>query len=355
MKEKKIDTQKITSDNIQHFTNEILQAKCIFIHGPDAFQKDRCFKYIMDLLLPKVSLNPMGNNANDGLNTFLFYGHEYNTEKAISAVLDTLNIISFDLSEKIISLKYFEELEKKSMEKIAKYTENPNPSAKLIIVSDKLDTRIGACKTIIANCLHIETTEMKYTTDLIKWLNIYLKDNPIYMDDDAKQFFTTIVEPDTFIAFNEMKKLELYIGNNRKISLDDVKNCTVNSKTYTVFDLQEAIGLRQKNKALIIAENMIDNGESIIMVNSILTTFFFNLWKWDALRRQGVSNSELMSKYMGNIHQFIKTKNLNYLNNFNQAKIAYALKHLYLCDCRAKLSMAEEKVLVTSLVIEMLK
>ena len=351
-------TDKYFCDNVQSYKDEILKAKCIFIHGVDAFQRDRCYKFIMETLVPIItptSRNERGGALlNDGINTFLFYGDEYATPDKVVSILNTLNTISFDMSDRIVSIRYFDEIKPEAADKIAKYTENPNPDTKLIIVSDKIDARRVVYKTIIKNSLHIETTEMKYPKDLKFWLNKYLKDNKINMDSNAIDFFSEIVELEAHTAYNEIQKLQLFVGKKNFISVDDVRACTVNSRKYSVFELQEAIGLRNKSKALIIAENLIENDENIIMIIASLTSFFFNLWKWNALKNKGATNYDIKAKYMGTLHDFIKEKNINYLNNFNQKQVDNALKHLYICDCRKKLSYAEDDVLAAALVMGIL-
>ena len=339
-------SQKYYCDQVHLYAESIKSAKSIFIHGPDAFQRDRCFKSVIKIL--NISVN-------DGLNSFLFYGDDYAKEDKIGSIIETLNMFSFDLSERVISIRYFDKLTTPAVARIAKYIEDPCQYSKLIIVSDKVDARLSAYKTIIKNSFHIETKEMKYASHLLQWLNNYLRENNIRMDENAKNYFTSIVEPDAFTAYNEMKKLELFIGKTNVITINDIRNCTVNSKVFTVFDFIDAIGFRQKAKSLEIAENLIENDDSIIMIISLLTNFFFTLWKLDALRRKNISASELMSRYMNEINPYFKEKYLKFLNNYNQLQIQNAIRELFVCDSQAKLSMAPEMILLTALIFKILK
>jgi DNA polymerase-3 subunit delta len=331
-----------TASNQTISTDKIKSARCIFIYGTDAFQRDKYLRQIVKAL--DVSIN-------DGMNTFLFYGDDYSKDDKVSAILDTLNMMSFDLSEKIVTIKHFEQLHKDAQTRIATYTKNPCDTSKLIIVSDKLDARTVAYKTLKETALLIETTEMKYTTHLAQWLNEYLKEHQLRMDEQTKNYFTTIVEPDAFTAYNEMKKLELYVGNTNIITLNDLKECTISSKAYTVFDLIDAVGYKQKEKALKILENLINNDESIIMVISLLTNFFFTLWRLEALKRRNYSSAELTAKHMNDINPYFREKHISFLKNYDQAQIQNAIKQLYICDSRAKLTMATDMVLGTQLVV----
>jgi DNA polymerase III delta subunit len=117
-----------------------------------------------------------------------------------------------------------------------------------------------------------------------------------------------------------------------------------------VFDLTDAIGYRQKDKALQIVENMIENEESIIMIVSLLSNLFFTLWRLDTLRRKNISAYDLKSSHMNDILPFLRDKYITFLRNYNQGQIEKALRQLYVCDSRAKLSMAKDVVLGVSLI-----
>jgi len=330
----------------RNFISQIQSAPCILILGEDLSQKDRCFKQIFSLL--NISIH-------DDLNSFLYYGDEYAKDNKFDALFDTLYTVSFFDTPKTVSIKYFETLHNDVKTKVAKYTENPSSSVKLILMAEKLDQKYTSSKTIVKNSLLIETKEMKYPKHLIEWLNVYCPENQLNMDYTAKKFFSEYVQIDTYTAYNEMKKLELYVGNSRTITVNDIKNCTVNSRLYRVYDLTDAIGGRNKKLALEIVENMIGGGESIIMIIATLTNFFFMLWKLKTLKNRGLSDYDIKSQYMKDVRSdYTQNKNLGFVQNISLKYIKKALTELYICDCKAKLSMADDKVLGTSLVLGIL-
>ena len=215
--------KKYVCDRVSTTVNEFLNARCIIIYGSDSFQRDMCYKYIMKTIDFKKKQDS-GQSLNDGVDSFQFYGDEVPAkDKNIFPIMEALNSFSFDLSEKVVTIKNLEGMNNDATKKIVKYAENPSPYAKLIMVSEKLDSRLSTSQALLKNCLAFETTEMKYQSHLNQWLNQYLSQNQINMDYPARQLFTTIVQPDAFTAYNEMKKLELYVGNGNKITEKDIK------------------------------------------------------------------------------------------------------------------------------------
>ena len=353
MKTNKSVASKFTCGDIHDYDAEVMTARCIFIHGKDDFQRDRCFKHIIKKLNVAV---------NDWMQSFLYYGDEFSSDKKISQIIETLNSSSFiDETQKLVTIRYFEQLHKDAIQRIAAYTENPSPTNRLILIADKMDGKLSAVKTIIKNSLHLETVEMKYPKDLLQWLNTYIQEHRLRMDEQTKNYFTNTVELDVFTAYNEMKKLELYVGKTGTITKADIDNCTITSRKYNIYDFIDAVGYRQKQKALEIAEHLLDNGTEIIMILNSLSNFFFTLWRLDALRRKGITMRDISMYHIPEIvplsknHSFIRDKYVKFMGNFMQSQIQHTFKQLYIADCRIKLSMAKDNILLLNLIYQIVK
>jgi DNA polymerase-3 subunit delta len=350
----KVDN-KLYTDMVLSHKAEIIKARIIFIHGSDSFQKDKCLKQIFEVL--KLPIN-------DNIQTYLYFGEDYTNKSQMNEIIDSLNTLSFDMSERIVTIKNIEEIVKVSkgseqkgkksdttIDRLLNYIINPNYSTKLILISDKYDGRLNVYKTIVDNSFTLETRQMTYQSDLVKWLANYLNENQISMEQQARELFTTIVEPDAYIAYNELQKLQIYIDESRNITRKDVLECTVSSKAFTIFDLIDSIGYLEKEKSLRISENMLANNESLIMIISMLTNFFLSLLQIKSKQQMGESRDS----YLKEIHKYFHEKYIKFLSNYNRERIFKALHLLYICDSRAKLTMASDLVLLTDLVCGIMK
>ncbi len=138
------------------------------------------------------------------------------------------------------------------------------------------------------------------------------------------------------------------------ITVQDIKECTISSVIFTVFDLIDAVGYKKKQLALDIAEKIINNDESIIMIISLLTNFFFTLWRLTTLRSQNISVTELKERHLKEINPYFRDKYIQFINNYNSIQIQNAFNELYACDAKAKLSMASESVLISNLIYKII-
>ena len=378
MEKKFFKATKITCEEVKTNKNEILEAKCIFIQGMDLFQKDRALKEILNILNVPI---------NDNERSYLYYADEYSDKIKIGAILDVLNMFTFEMKERVVTIRNIEDLNKDALEKLLKYTQDPFEQSKLIMIyeEDKISyPKYKIIKNIQNNSLIIETKEIRYENELSPMVDIILTENKLKMEDNTKKFFLNKMgtktnqvlieksekshyyiekeEFDVYNALNEIKKLDLFIGNNNIITIDDINKCTLDSKTYTITDLEEAIGYKQKKNALKIIEYLVQDIEDFVMVNGKICSFFFFLWKLEAELRNGKNLNDLLIErkiIKASWKQYAIDLRVNkyktFLNNYNRNKILNALKQIYICDSRKKLSAAEDKILMTAMICGIIK
>jgi DNA polymerase III subunit delta len=80
-------------------------------------------------------------------------------------------------------------------------------------------------------------------------------------DRDALELFTMLAGEDTRQIDNELEKLDLYLGDDRRVSQDDVRKIVSQSKGGVVFELGDAIGKRQLALALALVDQLLDEDE----------------------------------------------------------------------------------------------
>ena len=369
---------KIFCDEVKSNIDSILAAKCIFIQGMDTFQKDRAFEDILKILKTL---------KNDNEKSFLFYADEFSDKVKIGSILDILNMYSFDVAERLVTIKKIEDLSNDALKKLLKYVENPCPQSRLIMIYEEDEISYAKYKTIRnikSNSLIIETKEIKYENDLSPIIDMILLENNLKMDDNTKKSFLNKMgtkenlilieksekshyyigkeEFDIYNVFNEIKKLELYIGNKSYITMNDINQCTLNSQKNAINDLEDALGEKNLPKALNIVKNLMENENDLVMINGKIGSFFYFLWKMEAELKNGKNITDLLidrkiikstwKQYAINLRV---NKYKTFLYNYDRNKIMNALKQIYICDSRKKLSVADDMILMTSMIYGIIK
>ncbi len=342
-----METNKITFDLLPTHISKIDNYNIILIHGPEAFQKNES----LSLILKKLDCLEI-----DQFDSFLVYGDDYSSKStSINSILEQLFMSPFILKKKIIIIKNFDEMCAENQENVSRYCGKNLYENILILTSDKLETRTNRIKKIVSSSFCIECKELRYPNILMKYINDELKKRQLKMDEKCKQTFINSIDLDYYTAYNELNKLEIYIGTSKIISEKDVINCTAYSKSFSVFELLDEIGYKNLEKAILISENILNANESAILIITLLTNFFFSLWKLSALKAKNLSNSELKERYMNDISIYFRDKYFIFLKNYKLAQIRDVLKLLLECDRQLKLTMANDNVLIQTLIIKIIR
>ncbi len=81
---------------------------------------------------------------------------------------------------------------------------------------------------------------------------------------DALEYFTMLAGESTRQIDNELEKLDLYLGENRVVTTDDVREIVSQTKKSVIFELGDAIGKRNLPLALALTDVLLGQGESAV-------------------------------------------------------------------------------------------
>lgn len=226
----------------------------------------------------------------------------YAGETSAKELIFELRQIPMMSERHFVILKDYERFSPKDKELIAEYSEHPFKESVLILVSTNLDGRQKSSKKLIASSLQVICKKPYSSNEIFKWLSVQARLNELYFTDKAKNYFSTNIALSYQAAFNEFIKVNLYIGNAKKVTLTDVKEALGISKKNTIFELYNAIGRKDIKNSLKITENLLYNEESPIMIISMLTTYFKTIWLIRTLLNKGYKIDHIKRHYLKRIY-----------------------------------------------------
>jgi DNA polymerase-3 subunit delta len=114
-------------------------------------------------------------------------------------------------------------------------------------IFDKLDSSRGGWEE--------EATEM---------VQARAKKRKLQFDDDALELFVLLTGGDTREIENELEKIDLYLGAERAVKVDVVRELVPLTREGVIFDLSNALAERDLERALDLVRQLLDQGESAI-------------------------------------------------------------------------------------------
>ena len=138
----------------------------------------------------------------------------------------------------------------------------------------------------------------------------------------------------------------------KEITLESIQQVSSELKQFNIFDLQNAIGVRDKTKSLLIANNLLDNGVEPTFIITMLTRYLMGLAKIPELQSKNTPVQEA-ARIVGTHHfyypNYVKAKNL-----FSDQKLVEVFRALLKADVSVKTTSTDEKTVITLLIAEIL-
>jgi DNA polymerase-3 subunit delta len=90
------------------------------------------------------------------------------------------------------------------------------------------------------------------------------KKRRLQFDDDALELFVLLTGGDTREIENELEKIDIYLGKERAVNVDLVRELVPPTREGVIFDLSNALAERNLDRALDLVRQLLDQGESAI-------------------------------------------------------------------------------------------
>ena len=292
-----------------------------FLMGEEAYYIDKISDFIEDNIL---------SEEEKGFNQMILYGRDVTIDDIIG------NAKRFPMmSEKqVVIVKEAQDLSR-SIEMLADYAENPQPSTVLVICYKykTIDKRKKLAKTIAQTGCLFESKKL-YENQVSDWINSVLREKGYQIEPKATHMLVEFLGTNLSKIANELEKLMLIIGNNVTITPLHIEQNIGISKDFNNFELRKAIGDKELLKANQIIHYFTQNPKSnpLVMTISLLNAFFTQLLLYHGLRDKGKINVGRMLR----INPYFIPEYQRAAKNYPMRKVAQVISRLREADLKSK-------------------
>ena len=219
-------------------------------------------------------------------------GNEVNLED----IANFANTSSFFGDKKIVLIKEFDKsirkIQKKNLEntRFYSYLDNPNENTFLILQSNnsslnglsKSKTKSSALSypynLIIQKYVWIEYPKV-WQSEYEAWVKRISKNMKMDINPDAAQMLISRAGESLRTLWSELEKLQIFMGERSKVTLEDVLEVSGSSKELTVFDLQKYVIQRDLKNSIKAINELLAYDRQEMLIISVLQKFFLQLFK----------------------------------------------------------------------------
>ncbi len=216
-----------------------------FLYGPE--------DYLIEEEIQRL-LNQTLSQKERGLNMHNFSGAEHSSQE-IARAAQTLPMFS---PYRFVRVGEADKFDEEKMKPLLEYIQNPSPNTCLVMCAQTLGFWKKHRGDIEKVGKVIECTRLKGRA-LVSWVRRRMTEKGKGLSEEAADYLVEVVGDHLHDLENTLEKVFLSVGEKRAIELADVEGIASDVKISTVFDLMDAIGHQNLEKALGILEKAMES------------------------------------------------------------------------------------------------
>jgi DNA polymerase-3 subunit delta len=209
-----------------------------------------------------------------------------------SALVDQARTLPVFASRRLVVLRNVHEAPADQLEAFSAYLDDPVPETWLLVTAAAIDKRRKFFQ------------KFAQVGEVIEFRRLYENQLPQFIRDRAREAGRTFTGPALKLFCRrvgnnlaevaaEIDKLTSYVGTREFFEEDDVAAVVSDTRVESVFALTDALGSGERAVALRLLNRLLDDGQPPLLILSMLTRHFRQLWKARELLGQGAPQKEL--------------------------------------------------------------
>ncbi|RQD72748.1 MAG: DNA polymerase III subunit delta [Candidatus Syntrophonatronum acetioxidans] len=235
---------------------------------------------------------------------------------------------------------YFSEevKEKKELEDLVRYLQEPVSHTCLVFSATKIDKRKKITRLLVksngaADCSPVKEGELK------KWVRQKFRQEGKNIDNNALENLIELAGNDLNRLENEINKLCTYLGEDNNLSREKVKGLVTGSLESGIFSLVDSLGNKNKKEALDQLHRIILQGEPPLKILTMIARQFRLLIQVKTLQEGGYTRQEMIKELK--VHPFVVKKLLSQVENFTRKELKRGLIKSHETDLKIKTGQLE--------------
>lgn len=301
-------------------------------------------RYLMEEAVRKVEAIIV-EPATKSFNYNLFQGSEATAE----AIIDVAQTIPMMARRKLVVVKDADKLSAADMERLVRYIKDPSPSTCVVFTASKADMRKAFFQALKNSTVKFDPL---YESQLPQWIKKEAESKGKRITSQAAQYLADAVGNDLLRLRNELEKVSLYSGDVKEIGLNDVEAVSTKGRLKSIFELTDAVGGKDRGKAIEILGELLDNGENGVYILYMVVRHLRLIWKVKELLDRGTKPDNL-GRELG-MQPFLLKRIVDQTKRFSSEDLKEVFPMLLEADASLKSNKLTERMVLESLFLNIL-
>jgi DNA polymerase-3 subunit delta len=224
-------------------------------------------------------------------------------------------------------------------------------STRLVFVDDEVSASNPLLRLAKIHSGYVKEFPPRRGRELHAWIAERVKQKGGRITNEAVAALAVFVGENLRLLDQEIEKLLTYAGPGRDLQKADVEALVPYAREARIFDLVDAIGQRQRETALRLLHQMLDDGTAPAYLMVMFARQFRLLLQGRELLDGGAGKEAIVAALK--LHPFVADKVLLQARNFTLEHLERIYRRLLDADVAMKTGRAEETVALDLLVVEL--
>ena len=282
-----------------------------------------------------------------------FDWHVYYEKNDLNEAWGDLVSFPFYSEKKLVIVRECQKRKAKAFDLLMEYITNPSESSILIIQYEgKIDPKHVKHSKYLNNSPYSFESKPLKIDGIEEWVSRYTAEKGKVITKDAAQFLIDQSGMDRTILEMQLDKIILYVGSTGgEITKEVIQSQNVKTKTYNVFEMENALGARKKELTCRIIYTLLDSGEEPLKILGFINSIFLKVTKLTNLPTKEMSKQDIAKA----LDTFDWKLDLYYSLNriFPYEKRKQIVEAILKSDIAFKTSQFDSKTIFSTLLSEM--
>jgi DNA polymerase-3 subunit delta len=283
-------------------------------------------------------------SPDDSMNYTVYAGKDIN----VGEVIDMADTMPFFAERRVVVIENSGWC-KSGNERMAEYVKNIPATTYIIFVEDEIDKRNKLYKNIVDNG-YAALCEMQDEAMLKKWVLGLLKKENKLITGDALDLLLDKTGTNMENIKREVEKLVCYKYYDEGITAEDVEDLCVEQIQNQIFEMVEAVAVKNQKRALELYYNLIALKEAPVKILALISRQFNMLLQVREMNKKGYPESEIASKTGLNAY-YLKKKYIPQSKQFKLSQLEEALRSCVEAEENIKLGRMSDTLSVELIIV----
>lgn len=272
---------------------------------------------------------------NENLEKEILYGETLKVDQLVNAV-STATLFA---DKKLIVIKNAEKIKTKDEKNIAEVLgTSPTVNPLFFLCSEKIskdELRNNPLIRKIAELGEVVEFRQLYQNEMIEYIVHKVAGRGKTISRSDVQYFIDLTGNNLSEVKNELEKLFLYTKDKKIIDSTDIENCSGYTNQQNLYKLNDAIRIKDKQKALKVLNELIESGENEIHIIRSVYKEFNKMLLAESYIEEKKFNSRKVIETM-RLNKYYGEKFLAEIKKYSRSDIINKIEMLYLTELADK-------------------